>query len=695
MSSDRSASVFIKARTIFFTDIVGSSRFFSSQGNVAGLEMIKRHNQYLFPIVEHANGRVIKTIGDSIMAVFEHPTDALKAAFSMQAKLVQIRQSVPEDKDLHIRIGIHYGLVSESGNDIFGDAVNMAERIKSNAGPDIITISRTLRDLVKIDRRFDFKSIGARELKGNVELMELFELTQAPEVRAQSFLGKIKKHTVKLFKKQAVVIPLILAFIIAAVLLKVFLFTKPYDAIAVMPFRNLNSDKESDYLAIAITSELNVQLLKIESLVIRPLNATLPYKGKEWKAEALKEELQVSKIISGSFIRSEGQLRVNVEIIDAYGRERPVVQAYQGKDTDTLNLLDQVSRQVANALRLQIMDNKDIFKYGTENIPAYDNYLKGVAYLSGEVTKESNNSAISCLETAVTLDPKFARAYASLAYAYALHFWWNFSNDTMWLDKAEKTARQSLELDKNLIEAHHALAYTLEAKGKRLEATREYISCFRLDKRYVPALIYMARYAFYMGEFETALEVLELIGRIDPTYNFYMRRAINLFFAGRIGEGLNANKLAEGRAHGVDELTQIAMNYVWLGDIPSARRVLETLTKLDPQALSISEVKAWIYTGQKQYKEAESEMGSFSMRASWGIMQEMAALYALQGEKEKSLAWLEKAIASGGPSYAWFISDHFKVLKDDPRYKELIKKLSDEYMPLRAEFKELLFKPNP
>lgn len=678
------------ARTILFTDIVGSTQFFASQGNAAGLEMIKRHNRYLFPIVESANGRVIKTIGDSIMAVFEHPTDALKSAFGMQAKLAQIRRTEPDDKDLHVRIGIHYGLVSEAGNDVFGDAVNIADRIKSNAGPDIIVVSRTLRELIKVDMRFDFKSIGPRELKGSAEPMELFELTAAPEIRGRSFLGLLARRAGKIFGKPAVAIPLILLLVASAVLAKLLLFVTPYNAIAVLPFRNLNNDKETDYLSIAMASELNSQLLKIESLVVRPLNSTLPYKGKEWDPEEVKNRLEVSKIISGSFIRSEGQLRVNVEIIDLYGKERPVVESYQGKVSDTLNLLDQTSRQVANALRLQIMDNTGIFKYGTENIGAYDAYLKGSAFLSGEITKENNDSAIGLLESAVGLDPEFARAHASLSQAYATHFWWNFSNDTAWLDKAERSARKSLELDGNLIDGHHALAYLLETKGKRADAIREYMVCFRLDRRYVPAMTYLARYAFYMGEFDMALDILERIVRIDPTYNKHMRRAINLFFAGRTKEGAEANDRAEKRAQGVDELTLIGTTYVWLGDIQSAERVLETLVKLEPQALSIAELKAWIYTGKGKHTEAQEAMGRFSMRESWGIKQEMAALYALQGEKEKSLEWLEKAVSSGGPSYAWFKSDHFKILYDEPRYREIVKKLADEYLPLRKEFKELL-----
>ena len=115
---------------ILFTDIVGSTRYFAMHGDRAGMRMLEVHNRALFPLIEQANGRVIKTIGDSIMAVFAQPVDAMRAAFALQRRLENVRASLPEQDQIHIRVGVHYGLVTEKGNDVFGDTVNLAERVK-------------------------------------------------------------------------------------------------------------------------------------------------------------------------------------------------------------------------------------------------------------------------------------------------------------------------------------------------------------------------------------------------------------------------------------------------------------------------------------------------------------------------------------------------------------------------------------
>ncbi|MBI3484189.1 MAG: adenylate/guanylate cyclase domain-containing protein [Acidobacteria bacterium] len=166
-----------QAQTILFTDIVGSSQYFAERGDTAGLKMLARHNQLLFPIVTAAGGRVVKTIGDSIFATFGNPGQAVRAAWAMQRKLEEANQAAGEGEAIRIRIGVHYGLVTVQKGDVFGDAVNMAERVKSKAGGGQITLSRVVRDLLRADPRIGVRSLGMVELKGSPEPVELFEFT--------------------------------------------------------------------------------------------------------------------------------------------------------------------------------------------------------------------------------------------------------------------------------------------------------------------------------------------------------------------------------------------------------------------------------------------------------------------------------------------------------------------------------------
>lgn len=686
-------------RAILFTDIVGSTRYFAAYGDQAGLRMLDRHNRALFPLIEQANGRVIKTIGDSILAVFAQPGDALRAAFALQRRLEEVRASLPEEEQMHIRVGVHYGLVTEKDNDVFGDAVNLAERVKSSAASDQVFVSRTLRDLVRADPGFTLQSVGPRALKGADEPMELFKLTGASALRRVSLWKTWARRSGRALGRH----PWATAAVVAALLVVGGLWwlvrpvgPPPPRALVVMPFRNVANDPDMDYLSLAFPLDLSARLSAASSLIVRPFDSVQKYKGKDWDVTQVAQELKVGTVVEGSFLRDGQNVQVNVAIIDTRQNRQVSTEPILGVVGDTLNLLRQVAHHVVGALRLQFVDEKQVLESGTENRQAYDLYLRGLA-LQRQITRENNEQATADLEGAVKLDPNFARAHAALADAYVTRFWWNFSNDTVWLDRGEAAARRALELDSRLAEAHFALAHALEGKGRRAEFLRENLASLRADHRYVPALVNIARYSFFMGDFDRALHVLDRIAAVDPSQNVEMRKAINLYFAGRLEESRTENQKAEARAQGVDELTLIGTTYVWLGDLEAAERVLKRLEQLQPGYSGAAEIRAWLYTARGQVPEARREMQRFAPRAStsWGIAQLMAALYAFQGDRRQALVWLEKAVALGGPSYAWFKSDHFRLLRGDPRYEAVLQKLAEEYQPLRGEFDRVLAETSP
>jgi tetratricopeptide (TPR) repeat protein len=278
----------------------------------------------------------------------------------------------------------------------------------------------------------------------------------------------------------------------------------------------------------------------------------------------------------------------------------------------------------------------------------------------------------------------FARGRAALADAYVTRFWWNFSNETSWLDLAEASAREALKLDAALPEAHQALAFALEGKGERGAAVREYFASLRAGPHYVPALVSVARFAFYMADFDRSLATLDTIAAIDPMSNVHVRRAMCHFFAGRADESRRENQEAERHAQGVDQLTLVAFTYAWLKDFESAERVLQRLQKLEPTAPSIAEVRAWLYTMRGDTDAAREQMKIIGKRETFGIADEIATLYAVQGDGEDAIDWLTKAVHAGAPNYAWYRSDFFKVLRGDPRYDAILKELSDEYAAARA-----------
>ncbi len=126
--------------TILFNDVEGSTRYFEAQGDTRGRLMIDLHNRLIYPVIKRYHGKVVKTIGDGIMASFKSPENALRTSIGIQQILQQRRK---EDRNfrLKVRIGIHTGKALVEDKDVFGDAVNVAARVESYGKGDEIYVS--------------------------------------------------------------------------------------------------------------------------------------------------------------------------------------------------------------------------------------------------------------------------------------------------------------------------------------------------------------------------------------------------------------------------------------------------------------------------------------------------------------------------------------------------------------------------
>jgi class 3 adenylate cyclase len=159
-------------RVIMFTDIVGSTDVSTSFGDEIAVALVELHDNVVRAALTEANGRAIKHTGDGVLASFASVSRAIQAAVTIQQQCAEL------DHDgirLHLKIGMSPGESVESNNDIYGAAVNMAERICAHAEQDQILASGTVRDLA-IGKPVEFVAMGAIGLKGFEDPVPLFEV---------------------------------------------------------------------------------------------------------------------------------------------------------------------------------------------------------------------------------------------------------------------------------------------------------------------------------------------------------------------------------------------------------------------------------------------------------------------------------------------------------------------------------------
>ncbi len=183
--------------TILFSDIKGSTAYAEKKGDVEYMAMINRHNSILFPVIEAQGGRVVKTIGDAILAQFQDGVSAVKAAADMQRALVDDRKGREEIDQIHIRIGLHYGLGLMKEGDVFGDVVNAASRVQHQADVEQILITDALVDSAKA-AGFECAKMGRAELKGKNEPIDLNAVAWAERSKPQRIEQVQAKYELKL-----------------------------------------------------------------------------------------------------------------------------------------------------------------------------------------------------------------------------------------------------------------------------------------------------------------------------------------------------------------------------------------------------------------------------------------------------------------------------------------------------------------
>ncbi|MBI2677553.1 MAG: FHA domain-containing protein [Candidatus Koribacter versatilis] len=194
---------FRRTITVMFTDIKGSTAYFEKYGDVAGMMMVHQCNDMLRQIVERHSGRVVKTIGDAIMATFEDAGESVQASIEMQQALIAFNAPKPEQDHVFIRIGLNHGSGIVKSNDVFGDVVNVASRVESVALPEQIVISDSVNQQVAPLGKFKLSHLGRFALKGKEGDRDLFEVSWSEGQSARA----VAVHTLVAGAKASMVLP--------------------------------------------------------------------------------------------------------------------------------------------------------------------------------------------------------------------------------------------------------------------------------------------------------------------------------------------------------------------------------------------------------------------------------------------------------------------------------------------------------
>src|SRR5881296_932803 len=295
----------------------------------------------------------------------------------------------------------------------------------------------------------------------------------------------------------------------------------PEKSIAVLPFENRSRDPDNAYFADGIQDEILTRLAKIADLKVISRTSTQHYKSAPENLSEIARQLGVAHILQGSVQKSGDAVRVNVQLIKAADDSHLWADTFDRKLTDIFSVESQIAKAVADQLRAKLTgrEEQEIAAKPTDNVEAYDAYLRGLAYtLKTADTPTNALGAQKYLREAVRLDPNFALGWALLSYVDAASYRNQALQPTVALrEEARQAAETALTLQANLGEALHAKGYYHYACLKDYDTAVRYFEQARQllpNSSQIPAgLAYVER---RRGQWDRSESYFNEAERLDP-----------------------------------------------------------------------------------------------------------------------------------------------------------------------------------
>jgi len=320
-------------------------------------------------------------------------------------------------------------------------------------------------------------------------------------------------------------------------------------AVAVLPFDNLSDDIGQDYFADGITDDLITSLAQLSDLFVIARDSTFVYKGQTPEPKDVAAKLDARYLVNGTVRRTGERLRINAQLVDATTRKTLWAQSYDGDTSHLFEVQDEITNKIVAALaaRMNVPERGELARPRTENMLAYDAFLLGRQIFFQFKTREQNRKARELFEKAVTLDPKFAMAYAMLAWTHA------FDAMNGWSDTRKSSLRQAIDLATKAVEIDEAMPVAYFVRGMSYwelrepeKALVEVERAIEYDPNHAGAHVLDAMLLYYDGRPEEGLAKIEKAIRLNPhhPYNYKFHLGQAYYVLGRYPEAISTFRAA-------------------------------------------------------------------------------------------------------------------------------------------------------
>jgi serine/threonine protein kinase/tetratricopeptide (TPR) repeat protein len=458
-------------------------------------------------------------------------------------------------------------------------------------------------------------------------------------------------------------------------------------SIIVLPFENISPDPEQEYFCDGMTEEIITDLSHVHDLLVISRSSAMTFKDTKKTIPEIARAVNVRYVLEGSVRKAGNNLRIAAQLIDAETDVHLWADKYSGTLEDVFDIQDKVSHAIVAGLKMRLAPDEEqkIVEHPLANAPAYECYLRAKHEIA-RWTEPALDRALHYLETALEMVGDNAVLFAGLALVHLAYSLGTFRTDEETLQKAEQYAKKALQMDAELAPGHYVLGMIAHMRGDMRQSFIHTKRAAWISPNDPDAVLWFACAAGHVGKPSASKPFVEGLLRADPLSCLtHIASVYQLFYDGRFEEALESGRVAfRLDPEGVISRCWYVMPLMWNRRFEEAWDVIDGWRRDMPEHAWLQGLISLFYALQGKKAESLALLSEqiFSlMRKDAGGVLLAENIYALNGETEEALKWIEYGLDIGCINYP-FLSQHDPYLaniRGEPRFKKLMERVKYEW----------------
>ncbi len=459
-------------------------------------------------------------------------------------------------------------------------------------------------------------------------------------------------------------------------------------SIAVLPFVDMSPDGDQEYFGDGIAEEIINALTRIDDLHVMARTSSFAFKGRDDEARVIGARLNVGCLLEGSVRRAGDHVRITAQLIDVAQGYHLWSERYDREMEDVFAIQDEVARAIVETLKAKLGSEADtpIVKPGTDDMEAYNLYLRG-RYHWNRRTGSELERGIELFQQAISIDDRYALAWAGLADSYSILGWYRHLSSLEAYTKTAAAASAAVAVDDSLAEPYTSLAYARFLYGWDWSGAEDgFRAAIERNPRYAVARHFYAEYLMAMGQLDEAVDQMDQAKELDPlspTIGFGVGWA--QYFMGNFDAAIKEyEKTLEHEPGFVLAPWFLGPAFVQAGEYDRAIEVCERWIPKVRRKQGLRALLAYAHAAAGRRDEALGIVRELEGAADGDSVapDHLALVYIGLGDDDRAFDWLDEALNQRVWYLVYLNADPvFEPLRSDPRFARLVAEVGLDRTP--------------